>query len=295
MYPVIAFSAGFGVIIFLFVRDHRNHPDLSPSLWIPLFWLFLLGSKSLGSWLNLGAIQDFSLDMYAEGNPIDRYSLLLMFVLAASIVSKRSLGWPSIFRENRIIFLFVLYCVISAAWAEFPFISLKRLIRFSGMLPMSILILSERSSIDATMAVLRRCSYMLVTFSFLFIRYFPQYGRYYDLTTGEPAYCGVGGNKNELGIICLVACLVLLWDLIQKAGSKRAFTRSLDTWTTIFMLLIAVYLLRISHSATSLFCVLIGSSVLLWTSLSSRKKSPRTIAYRVVGISALFAVAELIL
>ena len=231
MPPLIALLLWFALAAFLLFRDHKNHPDLSSALYIPLIWLFFLGSKSLGLWLNLGKTQMSTIEVYAEGNAIDRYSLLLLFALAIYVVLKRNFPWPAFFKENRIVLFFFFFCMMSLIWSDLPFITFKRVIRFSGILPMALLLLSETSPHDAVMAVLRRCSYLLVSLSFLFIKYFPQFGRYYNPYTGETGYCGVGGNKNELGIICLLTFLVILSDITQKLGNKRARS-SVDTWTT---------------------------------------------------------------
>lgn len=294
MPPLAAFLVWLGVIVYLFVRDQRNHPDISPAIWIPIVWLILLGSRGLSSWLSLGTAQAVTVEMYAEGNPLDRYFLILMFVIATAIVSKRNLRWSSILQENRLFFLFVLYCLLSVTWSEYPIVALKRLIRFSGMLPMALVVLSERLPIEATMAVIRRTSYLLVTLSFLFIRYFPQYGRYYNPFTWEPAYCGVCGNKNELGMICVLASLVFLMDLKKQKHSTGLLPKSVDFWTTMVLLLITAYLLRIAQSATSLFCAIVGSLILLGTSLPALRRNPQGVVYRVVGLSALFAIAELL-
>ena len=288
----LAVALWFALVVFLFVRDHKNHRDLSPHLWIPLVWLFLIGSKSLSAWLNLGANQVVSIEAYAEGSALDRYSLLLLFMLAARVVLKRKLPWASLFRENKVVLYFIVYCLLSIVWSEYPIIALKRFIRFSGMLPIALLVLSERSPVEAVMAVVRRCSYLLVSLSFLFIRYLPQFGRYYNAFTYEQAYCGVGGNKNELGILSMVAFLVLLWDLMHKKGDKRELIRSVDTWTTLLMLLMSAYLLRIAHSATSLFCALVGSLIIIGTSLPAFKRNPRKAAYRVLGMGVMLAILE---
>lgn len=290
----VALLLWFAAIVFLFARDHKNHPDLSPALWIPVLWFFFIGSRSLSAWLALGSPQMSILEAYNEGNALDRYSLLLLFFLAGYIVSKRHVQWSELLRENKIILFYLLFCMISVIWSEFPGIAFKRFIRFAGLFPMALLALTERSPVEAVKATLRRSSYLLISLSFLFIRWFPQFGRYYNPITYETAYCGVGGNKNELGIVCLVASLIFLWDLVQSRVNMKASSRSVDTWTTLAFLLVTVYLLRIAHSATSLFCVIIGLAIILGTSLPSLKNRPETVAYRVLAISALIAAAEVL-
>ena len=144
----------------LFLRDQKNHPGLSLALWIPLIWIFIIGSRSFSAWIHLGSVQLSTIDGYAEGSSLDRNFLLLMFAVATVVVLRRKLQWSSLFRQNRLIFGFVLFCLISVVWSEFPLIAIKRFVRFLGVLPMVLLVLTEESPREAVASVIRRCSYL---------------------------------------------------------------------------------------------------------------------------------------
>jgi exopolysaccharide production protein ExoQ len=281
-------------IVFLFIRDLKNNPDLSRSLWIPLIWLFIASSRSFSGWFHLGPAQTQILDAYSEGNSFDRNFLLLLIALAIVAVVKRKLHWYEIFQRNRLLFLFVLYCLLSIMWSEFPFIALKRWVRFAGMVPMVVVVLSEHSPIDAIAAILRRCSYLLVTLSVLFVRYLPDLGRYYNPWTNEVAYCGVGTNKNELGLLSFVAGIFFFWDILRKSRQKGNFLKSMDTWTTLFLWLLTIYLLRIADSSTATLCTIIGSLIILVTYIPSIKNNPRTVGYKILSGSIVFFALQII-
>jgi O-antigen ligase len=58
------------------------------------------------------------------------------------------------------------------------------------------------------------------------------------------------------------------------------------------MLLMSAYLLRIAHSATSLFCALVGTLIIIGTSIPVFKRSPQKVAPRVLGMGVLLAILE---
>jgi len=231
--------------------------------------------------------------MYAEGNAFDRNFLIAMFLVATVIVLRRNVAWAGLVQANKLFLLFFLYCGLSVVWSEFPIVALKRFVRFAGVLPMALLIITDRSPVEAVMSVFRRCSYLLVMLSFIFIRYFPQLGRYYNPFTWEAGFCGVCGNKNELAAICLVGSLVFLWDLLQHQARDRGLFRSGDALMTIAMSFVSGYILYTARSATAIFCIVLGAAILLATSLNTVKQHPRRIAYRFLGAGILAAMAEL--
>ena len=60
---------------------------------------------------------------------------------------------------------------------------------------MVLIILTEQKPLMAVETVIRRCDYVLLPFSALFIKYYPEYGKVYDEWTGFGMYTG-DTNKN---------------------------------------------------------------------------------------------------
>jgi O-antigen ligase len=288
----LAFLAWFVLVAALFLRDRKNHPNLSRALWIPLIWLFVIGSRSFSAWIHLSAREAASIEAYSEGNSLDRNFLIVMFLIATIVVIRRRVKWSAVFQQNKLIIFFILYCLVSIVWSEFPLIAFKRLVRFLGVVPMSLIVLTEESPPEAITTIIRRCSYLLITLSVLFIRYFPQLGRYYNQFTYEVAYCGVGGNKNELGMVCVVSALIFFWDLIKRRSESKSFLKSADAWTALFLLVLTAYLVKISSSSTAIFCIVVGGAILMATSLPLLKKNPHALVYQIAGASILVAIIQ---
>ncbi len=58
----------------------------------------------------------------------------------------------------------------------------------------------------------------------LFVRYFPELGRTYH-ADGSPMFTGVGHQKNDLGLMCLVTGIYFAWKVFQprdRGGGRGA-------------------------------------------------------------------------
>ena len=53
MPPQIALFLSLGFSSVLVWRELKQHPEVSKAVWIPCFWLLILGSRSVSQWLNL--------------------------------------------------------------------------------------------------------------------------------------------------------------------------------------------------------------------------------------------------
>lgn len=284
MSSYVALAACLLILAFLFYLDIKQHPALSGALWIPLVWLFILGSRNLSAWLGLGASRIVDLEAYQEGNSLDRNFLIILIILSAIVLIRRKLPWREILQRNQVLLYFLLFCLASILWSEFPLVAFKRFVKFAGSVTIILVILSERSPFEAALAVLRRISYLVICLSVLFIRYFPEYGRYYHIWTYEVGYSGACVYKNQLGVACIIAAVVFLWELVREFGRKRKPFSSVEIWTILGMLAMTAYLTKIANSATATFCILVGILLILGTNLPLAKRRPATITKWISGV-----------
>lgn len=142
---------------------------------------------------------------------------------------------------------------MSASWSAYPGLSAKRWLRAVGDLIMVLVIISEDDEREAFGHILRRCAIVLLPLSLLFIKYYRYIGISYD-PFGTMMNVGVTTQKNALGVLCAVVGVFLLWRLLR--GLPRV--NSLDA----FLMTLAIYLLYLSGSATSLVVFIVGSLVL---------------------------------
>jgi exopolysaccharide production protein ExoQ len=276
-------------ILYLFRIDRKRSDGLSNALWIPLAWMFLAGSRYVSSWLQLGGAA-VSAAGYDEGSPVDAASFFLLIVAGAFILSRRKIDWGQLLSQNKWIWLYFLYCGISVVWSDNSFVSLKRFVKDLGNPIMVLVILTETRPCEAIGAVMRRLAFLLVPLSVVFVRYYPDLGRAYT-AGGIPMYTGVGHQKNDLGLMCLISGIYFFWNLLlkRKEGSRLVAKRNIVDFLFLGMVF---YLLQMSQSSTSLACLTIAASLFLVSRTMSRSQKPDRLLTLLVAVVTLYVVLD---
>lgn len=249
------------VTVLLCIERGRNR-DVSVALWLPTVWLLISGSRPIGRWFEFG---NMVVEIDETGSPLDRFVLATLMVLAFLVLFKRRIEWPRILQDNLWLVLLYLYLGLSVLWSDFPEISFKRWIRLSGMIPIALIILTERYPLKALESVFRRCAYILIPFSLLLIKYFPNMGVGYVAWSGEKMWVGVTSQKNGLGVLCAISAFLIMWSLHNKWRTGGFLKNSMHTSVDILVLAIAVFLLQGfqgAFSATAIGVLIVGVSTL---------------------------------
>ncbi len=250
--PILAVTVCVAFIVYLFWVDVRRPDSPSPALSVPLAWMFLAGTRYVSSWLEL-APAFASADDYAEGSPIDRAAFSALIVAGIIILARRKIDWAQLLIKNKWIVLYLLYCLASMAWADEPFLLMKRWAKDLGNPIMALVLLTERRPYEAVGVVLRRFTFLALPLSLLFIKYYPELGRAYH-HDGSPMYTGVGHQKNDLGLMCLMAGIYLSWELLQRRTTRPALTRQ-EKFVAVILATLLAWLLQMSDSQTSVVCL----------------------------------------
>lgn len=281
--PILAACLCFAFIIWLLRRDARHVTGFSAGLWVALVWLWMIASKPLAYWLGSGTEAGLASDV-TEGSFFDRNAQSILITLGIIILSKRGIRWDQMLRQNRWLWMFCLFCGISIIWSPIPFVAFKRWIKDFGSIVMILIILTEESPTLAIRAVFLRCAYLLVPLSVLFIKYYPETGKYYNDWTGQAGYCGVTINKNTLGVLVMVSSLFLIWTIADIQRRSRWTQTIKSTWPELIVLLMCVWILKIADSKTSLGCLIIGSFVFLVTHVNWLLTSRQRMKWLVCGL-----------
>ncbi len=107
------------------------------------------------------------------------------------------------------------YMCVSTLWSDITLIALKRWGREWVVIVMAMVIMSEANPRQALAALLRRCAYVLIPFSLVLIKYYPEFGRRYARWSGVEMWTGVTGQKNELGRLCMISIFFLFCALVS--------------------------------------------------------------------------------
>lgn len=236
MPPIVALIICVVFILCLLRLDQKRSPDVSLVLWIPTIWMFIISGKPLVYWIGVVGETDSS--------SLDQVFFTLLLCLGLIILFMRHFTWSSVIKENTILFLLVLFMLVSISWSDIPFITFKRWMRELVAVVMALLVLTERDPRQAAESVFRRIVYIHIPLSLLLVKYFTHYGVEYAPWSGKQMWIGVALQKNGLGRLCLIAAFFLIWSLIKKWRSDD------------------IPVVRYQTSAEA--CVLIITFVLLW-------------------------------
>jgi exopolysaccharide production protein ExoQ len=284
---LIAALACITLVGYLFWNDVRKRPGQRPS-WAPLVWMFLAGSRWASSWLSLGSPIS-SVDSYSEGSPVDRAVFFGLILWGLVVLARRNINWGQFLAKNAWLAFYLLFCLASVMWSDEPVVLVKRWIKDLGNPIMALVILTEPRPYEALGITLRRLSFLLLPLSIVFVRYYPELGRVYHVN-GTPMFTGVGHQKNDLGLMCLVTGLYFFWKLLQPRGREPAAER-VDKWDVLLIAMLT-WLLYMSNSQTSLSCLVVGVLIMLVARLPPIAGHPRRLVPTVVAGGVLFSTLE---
>ena len=254
----VALALCLAFIASLLVRDFRRRPSFGVGIWLPMVLVFVLASRPVTMWFGLhGAV--INDENYLEGSPVDRMFYLLLIVSAGVVATYRGVKWSRLFAANAVLIAFYLFFAASVFWAADPMGSFKRLFKDFGLVIVAAVILSEKDPMEAIRAVYVRCACILIPLSVLFIKYYPELGRFYS-RSGGATFTGVAMQKNSLGELVMVFGLFLIWDYLELRTSAPEARRR---WDYAVLLLMGLWLLNISESKTALMCLIIGTLLIL--------------------------------
>lgn len=276
MPPKIALLLCICFILYLFKIDSKRKPDVSSALWIPLVWMMIVASRMVSLWLNQ-ATDSATPGAYLEGSPIDRAIFVILIVVGVFILCKRKIDWLHIVQRNVWLCLFFTYCGISILWSDFPFVSFKRYVKGIGNLIMVLVVLTEPDPVEAVKRMFRRCAYVLIPLSVLFIKYYPHLGRIYHRYSGGLSFTGVTTNKNSLGQLCLVCGLFFFWNIVSVWRNKNISFEKKEVLVQILIFIMILLLLIKTNSATSLLCFIVGSCTFIVIGMSVFRKNGKYI------------------
>jgi len=272
MPPLLALSISILFTLYLVAYDYRISSGVSKSIWIPLTWMIISGSRQLSQWIQWQS-GTYAIEALQAGNFIDRIAFITLMFIGVLILSKRNIKLQNIFRNNLWLSVFFIYCGISIFWSDYPFVAFKRWIKELGNVVMVLVILTEADTMEAIRALNRRFAYFVIPLSIVFIKYFPHLSQSYDSWNGIVSFSGITTSKNMLGNLCMICGLFFIWDLLSIRKNHEFSKRKKQVMINIGFLIMIAWLLGKSESATSLGALMVGTVILLVLNLRFIKKN----------------------
>lgn len=261
MPPQVAALLFAGFILWLLARDAKRRGHVSPTLWLPTIWIMIVGSRPISLWFG-GALSMESPDEYLKGSPVDMAVFLAQIVLGGWVLAGRRMNWARLVSANGALVVYLLYWLVSVAWSDYPFVGFKRWIKDLGNVIMVLIIVTEADPGRAAQIVFARCTCILIPVSVLFIKYYPDFGRYYSKWTWEPIYCGVTTEKNALGSLVLVCGMFLVWEIFGAPIRRTSASERVDLAGKVGLLLMSFWLISKANSSTALVCWAMGAALI---------------------------------
>jgi exopolysaccharide production protein ExoQ len=260
MPSTVALFGWFVLLVALLCFDPAKDSGVSAALWVPVTWIFIVGSRLPSQWLG-GQVGQVT-EAIEEGNPLDRTIYLGLTVLAVGILLSRSFKWGPFCARNLALTASLVFALLSVLWSDFAFIAFKRWIRDLGTYMVILVALSDPRPLEAFRTLLRRVCYLLIPLSVVLIKYFPAMTRQYDPWSGLASYSGATTSKNMLGVLCLISGLFFFWDTVTRWPDRKKRRIKRIILLNFLFLAMTLWLLKISDSATSRVCLALGCLVI---------------------------------
>lgn len=289
MPPQLASFLTWAFIIFLFRRDIREKPNVTGALWIPLIWFLIITTRAVTEWLSLFGVSMGGISLEV-GSPLDASVYYSLIAAGIYVLHKRQVRVSEIVRNNRWLFVFLLYCFVSIVWSDFPFVAFKRWTKVIGHPIMVLILFTEPDPMEALTRLMKRCAYVIVPVSILLIKYYPEWGRGFTQWTGAAMNTGITGNKNALGWDCLILGFFFFWHLLQTWRTERGKARRNELLLVAATLVGIWWLLSGAQSSTSFMSLLLGMLTVVLVGL--RFVNKRLIGTYVVITVLAIAAAE---
>jgi len=272
--PTLALLLCTAFVLCLLFVEKRESKGVSAAVWIPTVWVMIAATgRPIETWIGGSGtvLQGFSAAASNEsGSAMNRWMLTALAVAGILVIALRRFNWSGAMRRQGWLIVLLAYMLLSVFWSEITVIALKRWARELIVLVMVLLMMSEANPLQALASLLRRCAYVLLPFSIVLIKYYPLLGRQYSRWSGVQMWTGVTGQKNELGRLCMISVFFLLFALYQHWRERSPENGRYQLWSDISIIVIGIYLLIGSSSATSFATLLVGIAIFLGVQWSKK-------------------------
>jgi len=249
----------------------RDSSVTSKALWLPVIYLWIMGSRSVSLWLGVTPANGTNVQL--DGSPLDALVYGLLLAAALVVLIRRGKRPVILLTANWLILIYFSYCLVSVTWAYFPDIAFKRWIKAISDPVMVLIILTDGQPIAAIRRLISRVGFILLPTSVLLIKYYSDLGRVYTID-GDQTNTGVTLNKNSLGLIVLVISLGALWNLLSLVIHKHEPNRGRRLVAQGTLLAFGLTLFGMADSATCIACFILGGGLILLTNVRAIKSRP---------------------
>jgi O-antigen ligase len=289
MPPQIASFVFAAAILGLFALDRDRRVRTSKAIWLPVLWIWIVGSRPVSSWLGLTPVTSTA----GEGSPFDAAIFTVLLAVGIVVLISRRNRTSACLKASWPILIYFAYCLLSVLWSDFPDIAFKRWTKAIGDLAMALIVVTDPKPLAALKRLFSRTGFILLPASVLLIKYYGDLGRGFD-PYGSMEITGVTTNKNTLGVVTMVLSLGAVWRVLTVLRDRDQPNRGRQLLAQGTLLVCGLALLGMAHSATSGACFALGTGLMLATGLPVIGRRPATVHMLVLilvfagGLTMLF-------
>lgn len=272
MSPSFALLMWFILLLALLRFDPAKERGTSLALWVPVIWVFIIGTRLPSQWLGVPLGQ--MAENMQEGNALDRNIYSLLILLALGILLARSFEWRKFCLANVALTVLLSFGLLSALWSDFPFIAFKRWFRDLGTYLVIPVVLSDPRRFEAVRMLLRRLYFLMIPLCLLLNKYFSEMAKEYDPWTGQGYFVGATTSKNMLGVLCLVSGLYFFWDTLRRWSDRKERQTRWIICVNVALFAITLRVISDASSATSSVCLMLGCLVIAAAHSTIVKRRP---------------------
>lgn len=266
MPPLIATFVLAIAILGLFWLDRDRKVRTSKALWLPVIWIWIVGSRPVSSWVGIRSGPGDMAAQLADGSPFDAAIFTVLLGVGIIVLISRGGRIGTCLRANWPILIYFAYGLLSVLWSDFPDIAFKRWTKAIGDLVMVLIVVTDPKPAAALKRLFSRTGFILLPVSVLLIKYFDNLGRAFD-PWGYPAVTGVTTDKNLLGVITFVISLGTAWRVLTLLRESHQPNRGRHLLAQGTLLTFGVALLVMARSTTSAACFAFGVGLMVATGL----------------------------
>jgi O-antigen ligase len=290
MPPLLASVLILGFVAWLFRRDFREQPNVTRALWLPTLWLLIIGSRTAAQWLDLiGGLGGGGSN--EEGTPVDAVFYFLLILAGARVLYQRRINLAGIMAHNRWLSFFLIYCFLAIFWSDYEFVAFKRWIKILGHPIMTLVIFTEPDPEEAVIRLMKRCAYIILPVSILFIKYYPQWSHENNPFGGPAGLTGISLDKNMMGSVCMILGLFFFWHMLKTWSAEKTRSRRNELFLCVVFLGMIGWLLYSVKSSTSTVSMLVGVAFMLF--IGFRFVNQQRIGTYLITAGILFGLAEM--
>src|SRR5277367_6474023 len=114
--PLALLLCSIGVA-WLFYLNRDESVRNSKALWLPVIWLWIVGSRPVSAWFGLGGPSAGALASTLDGSPWDAAVFGILMLVGIAVLFNRKTRTRAFLAVSGPLLIYFLYCLLSVGWS----------------------------------------------------------------------------------------------------------------------------------------------------------------------------------